>query len=250
MSLETGKNGALKKEPSRAEDLTAVKEINGFSLQDVGEFGKVVEKVDSPVAVSETPGPDLKDRIKACLVAGATNRQTAEALGVQESYVAQLRTNENFESQIIAARATKRSKINDGYDELELDLLGKLKDTMDLPMKPHEILRALQVVGARKREPVLPDQDGANQGGGKTIVQLHLNPVIAAKFILDPLKKDIIGVGGQVFAPMPSAALLSEARASLAGPSGTEGQTKVIEHSPAVKEGEKKDEELHTQKSG
>lgn len=159
-------------------------------------------------AASETAATKLKDRIKKLLISGVKPSEISSAFGVDPSYISQLMSDEKFAEEVLegrAANAVTRGTLNEEYDSIEKKLLEQLKNTVQLPLKTFELARLLQVVGSRKREPVLPKDNPET----KRVVHLHIAPKMLEKFVLDA-NRNVVGIGNRSFAPLPSTELLKE----------------------------------------
>ena len=95
-----------------------------------------------------------EDRALTLLGAGVAPAQVAASLGISESRISQLLSDENFAAQVAERRFTSLQKHNlrdASYDEIEDALLEKLRDCLPLMHKPMEILKAIATINAAKR---------------------------------------------------------------------------------------------------
>lgn len=180
-------------------------------------------------AASETAALKLKDKIKKLLIANVKPSEICASIGTDPSYISQLMNDEKFALEVLEGRATAaalRGNLNDEYDTIEGKLLEQLKNLVQMPLKTFELARLLQVVGSRKREPVLPNPD-ANV---KKVVHLHFAPKMLEKFVIDS-NRNVVGIGTKSFAPMPSSELLKEVEDG----SHTLVKTETLENDPGTK---------------
>jgi len=124
-------------------------------------------------------------RILEMLGNGLAPTVVSSALGVSESYISQLLSEESFSQQVTGLRyanlqaATTRDR---SYDAIEDALIDKMKDLLPMMYKPMEVLRAITVINAAKRRGAdAPDNTVIHQ----TIVQLALPTALTSKFILN-----------------------------------------------------------------
>jgi len=122
-------------------------------------------------------------RILEMLGNGLAPVVVSSALGVSESYISQLLSEESFAHQVTGLRyanlqaATSRDR---SYDSIEDTLIDKMKELLPLMYKPMEVLRAITVINAAKRRGAdAPDNTVIHQ----TVVQLTLPTAITSKFI-------------------------------------------------------------------
>jgi len=78
----------------------------------------------------------------------------AQSLGVSESRISQLLSDENFAAQVAEIRYTKavaHTTRDSNYDEIEDSLVERMKDLIPMMHRPMEVLKAIQVINAAKR---------------------------------------------------------------------------------------------------
>ena len=95
-----------------------------------------------------------EDRALALLGSGITPSTVAASLGVSESRISQLLSNDTFAARVAELRYESLQKHNlrdSSYDSLEDELLEKMKDCIPLMHRPMEILKAISVINAAKR---------------------------------------------------------------------------------------------------
>jgi len=145
-------------------------------------------------------------RILEMLGNGLSPGVCASALGVSESYISQLLSEESFAQQVTGRRfeslqaATARDK---QYDFIEDALVEKMKDLLPMMYKPMEVLRAITVINAAKRRGAsAPENTVINQ----TIVQLSLPISITSKFVTNA-HNQVVEAGEQELITIPTTAL-------------------------------------------
>lgn len=135
-------------------------------------------------------------RILEMLGNGLSPAIAASALGISESYISQLLSEESFATQVTAARfnnlqaATARDK---SYDAIEDALITKMQDLLPMMYKPMEVLRAITVINAAKRRGAsAPENTVINQ----TVVQLTLPASVTSRFVTNA-NNQVIEAGEQ-----------------------------------------------------
>lgn len=135
-------------------------------------------------------------RILEMLGNGLSPTVVSSALGVSESYISQLLSEESFAHQVTTLRyqnlqaATIRDR---SYDAIEDALIQKMTDLLPMMYKPMEVLRAITVINAAKRRGAdAPENTVINQ----TIVQLTLPTAITSRFVTNS-NNQVIEAGDQ-----------------------------------------------------
>lgn len=110
----------------------------------------------------------------------------ATAVGVSESYVSQLLSDENFAQEVTALRTQVLESYTErdaSYDSIEDKLLVKLDSAVTYMTKPSEILAALKVVGNAPRRGIDPTQrSGAGVTNHNTVIHVELPAQLIASF--------------------------------------------------------------------
>jgi hypothetical protein len=153
-----------------------------------------------------------KERALELLGMGLIPSQVAAALGVEQSYMSQLLSDEHFASQVAEKRFESLSKHTerDGkYDKLEDELLEKMEDCIPFMSKPSDILRAIQVINSAKRRGASSPQAISQQN---TVVKLSIPQILIDKFQMN-INNQVITAGGQSLETIQSGALLKVAKA-------------------------------------
>lgn len=151
----------------------------------------------------------LEKRALDLLGNGVAPVAVAAALGVSESRISQLVSDEVFAGEVAKLRyerLQKQTALDDRYDGIEDRLLGMLEKNLTLIMQPAQILKALQVVNAAKRR-------GASsaQGTGtpqSTIVTLNLPQKIVQQYIQVNNYNQVVTAGSQDLVTIQPATLL------------------------------------------
>ena len=95
-----------------------------------------------------------EERALALLGSGVSPAVTAASLGVSEARISQLLSQDDFASKVATLRYESLQKHNirdTSYDELEDQLIEKMRDCIPLMHRPMEILKAISIINAAKR---------------------------------------------------------------------------------------------------
>ncbi len=104
--------------------------------------------------MSSTTTTLTEDRALTLLGQGIAPETVAASLGVSASRISQLLSDENFAAQVASLRYESLARHNERdnkYDQMEDDLLERMKDCLPLMHRPMEILKAISVINAAKR---------------------------------------------------------------------------------------------------
>lgn len=116
------------------------------------------------------------------LGAGTSNQIVAATLGVSDSYISQLLSEDEFKEQVIALRYEHLSRHNSRdakYDAMEDKLLESLEKTLGLLYDPMKILKAISVINAAKRR---GEESPEAMAQNNTIVNLTLPNAVMQRF--------------------------------------------------------------------
>jgi len=148
-------------------------------------------------------------RILEMLGNGLAPNVVSSALGVSESYISQLLSEESFSQQVTGLRyanlqaATTRDR---SYDAIEDALITKMQDLLPMMYKPMEVLRAITVINAAKRRGAdAPDNTVIHQ----TIVSLTLPSVATSRFITNSANQ-VIEAGNQELITIAASSLTTK----------------------------------------
>lgn len=141
---------------------------------------------------------------------GVTPAQVAVALGVTESHISQMLSEEQFALAVAQRRYEKLQRHNetdDAYDAIEKQLLEKLKDCLGMMFNPDKILRAIQVINSAKRRGAsAPDTTHMQQ----QIVTINMPVALLNQYIISSNSSNqITRVGEQDLVTIQPAQLLS-----------------------------------------
>lgn len=154
------------------------------------------------------------DRALTLLGQGIAPAQVAAALGVTESYISQLVSDEQFAARVAELRYESLQKHNardNAYDAMEDKLLERMEDLLPLMHRPMEILKAIQVINAAKRRGQSAPENITNK---QTVIPLILPVQIINSFKVNP-QGQVVEVGKQPLLTIQSGnmdALLKEKR--------------------------------------
>lgn len=154
----------------------------------------------------------IQKRAQELLGSGVQSSIVAQTLGVTESYISQLLSDEVFLRGVVDLRYKALAKHNerDGkYDAIEDTLLDRLKETLPLLFDPMKIVKCIQVINAAKRR-------GQEESGSitqhNTVVNLTMPIAVMQRF---SVKKDannqVIEAGEQQLVTLQSGSLLEMA---------------------------------------
>lgn len=126
-----------------------------------------------------------ESRALELLGSGISPVQTAAALGISESRISQLLSEETFATAVAQKRFTLLQANNardSKYDAIEDALLDKLRDVLDYMVRPMEIIRALTLINSAKRRGSSAPEVMHNQ---QTVVNLVMPTQIINKFTVN-----------------------------------------------------------------
>jgi hypothetical protein len=173
-------------------------------------LGKSGEQIMSDVInASDLQLSGVQERAQQLLGQGIQASIVAQTLGVTESYISQLLSQQPFLEGVTKMRyeALQKHNARDAeYDSLEDELLIKLKATLPLMFDPMKILRAIQVINAAKRR-------GSTEQGSVSqhnmVVNLTMPTAIIERFsVMKDANNQIIEAGSQKLVTIQSGTLL------------------------------------------
>jgi hypothetical protein len=116
---------------------------------------------------------------------GINPSMVASAVGLSDSRISQLLSDEQFAARVTELRYESLVAHNQrdlSYDEIEDQLIAKLRDILPFMMKPMEILKSIQVINAAKRRGAsAPDSLTQKQ----EVVQLVMPIQVITQFALN-----------------------------------------------------------------
>jgi hypothetical protein len=156
----------------------------------------VIESTD--MAESLVVRASTEERALSLLGAGLAPVTVAATLGVSESRISQLMSDENFASEVTSIRyqsLLKHNERDNKYDSLEDELLKKMEDLIPLMHRPMEVLRAMQVLnGAKRRGQATPDSIHSKQEVIQLVVPIQIINQFKSK---SNQQNQVVSVGGQ-----------------------------------------------------
>lgn len=154
-------------------------------------------------------GTTTRARALELLGSGVGPEVTASALGVTVSAISQLLSEETFAAEVAELRfkSLQKHNLRDGkYDELEDDLIDRLRDCLPLMHRPMEILKAIAVINAAKRRGASAPEQITHQN---TVINLTMPVQIIQKFQVNQ-HNQVISAGTQELLTIQSGSLLSK----------------------------------------
>lgn len=150
-------------------------------------------------------------RVLDLLIGGATQEQTAHAVGVNPSYVSQLCSEEDFQIQIVEGMKSdieKSISLDKSYLEIEVELIKKLKALIPFMFNEGQILRALKFVNEAKKktQAYIPNSGFNPEGTQASVAKIVIPTFIQQNFILNP-NREVVGVDGRELVTLNSKAL-------------------------------------------
>jgi hypothetical protein len=145
----------------------------------------------------------LETRALSLLGAGNPPVQVALALGVTESRISQLLSDEEFARKVTEAKFQTLARHNERdnkYDSLEDALTAKLEDSLPLMIRPMEILRGLQLVNSLKRRGQSAPESLVNH---QQVVQVVMPVQLVNKFTVSG-SNQVVEAGEQTLVTMQS----------------------------------------------
>lgn len=139
---------------------------------------------------------------------GLIPEQVAGACGLSASRISQLLSNEEFASAVAELRFQNLSRHNErdnAYDLLEDELIERMRDCLPLMVRPHEILKAIQVINGAKRR----GQQAAAAQEHHTVINLVLPTQLLTNFQLNT-NNQVVQAGDQPLVTIQSGSLLAQ----------------------------------------
>lgn len=122
--------------------------------------------MNTTTAISEKTLTSTESRALSLLGQGVSPAQTAAALGLTESAISQLLSQQDFAEKVAELRfrnLAKHSERDARADNLEDKLLKKLEDLVPFLMRPLEVARIYQIVNSAKRRGQTAPESLTNQ---------------------------------------------------------------------------------------
>lgn len=153
-----------------------------------------------------------EERAIALLGKGISPTQVASALGVSDSRISQLLSQEHIAQQVVNLRFAALQENNardEKIDTLEDKLIKKIEDLLPLINRPMEALKAFQVLNAAKRRGAAAPTE---QTIHNTVVNLVMPSRVVQAFTVNTLNQ-VVSAGSQDLVTMQSGTLLSNLKA-------------------------------------
>lgn len=140
----------------------------------------------------------FRERALNYLKAGATQEQTAKALGVEPSTISYfLQSDEAFAEEVASSELNRRQKHNktdEMADELESDLLGRLKEASAGLYRPMELAKVYSVINKAVRRGTSAPVGITNNN--QQVVQISLPPAMLGRIKMNQ-QSQIVSAGEQ-----------------------------------------------------
>lgn len=151
----------------------------------------------------------MKEQIRSMLAAGLAQTQVAQAVGCEDSYVAQLMMDPEFAGSVASARAVRTAKFLEADDDLDAAESMALKRTkMLIPMitKPLEAAAVFSKLNAARRRAEVGAAN-AQQDGADTVTLTLPRGVTANVAIQISSDRQVVEVEGRSMATMQARTL-------------------------------------------
>ena len=116
--------------------------------------------------MSTTTHTSTEDRALSLLSSNVEPRVVASALGITESAISQLLSREEFAEKVALRKyevLANHSLRDNKYDDIEDDVLEKLKHSLAMIFEPMKLLKVLQVVNTAKRRGMAAPEAAINK---------------------------------------------------------------------------------------
>lgn len=171
-----------------------------MDISDQSNLAKVERKQFTGIAL----------RAMKLLGQGILPEEVARALGVDASYISQLKNDPDFTSQVnelVQEAFSAQSEIDENYVKAEKILSKRLLESANVMYQPDMILRSLGFLNkAQKKLPPSQLQDGHSVGGnngGRAPILLVMPAPMIREFTLNPTN-EIVGIGDTPLTTLPS----------------------------------------------
>ena len=176
------------------------------------------------------------ERVLKLLGAGLPPETVAASIGITASRISQLLSDEEFASKVADLRYQALAKHNErdgGYDEMEDELLKRMKDLIPLMHRPMEILKAIQIINSAKRRGASTPEAITQK---QTVIQLTI-PVQILNQIKTNAQGQVVSVGEKSLVTIQSGNLDALRNGQLKGIADERAQ-RVLSHSESGREAE------------
>jgi len=159
--------------------------------------------------MSNSANNSTEDRALTLLGSGVSPEQAALALGISVSRISQLLSTEDFARKVAELRFTnlqKHNEIDASYDDIEEQLIAKMRELLPMMYRPMEILKAISIINAAKRRgQSAPQQIHAQQ----QVITLNMPTQIIQKFTTN-IHNQVVQAGTQELLTIQSGSLLKK----------------------------------------
>lgn len=153
---------------------------------------------------------NTEEKALALLGSGTLSLEViANTLGVETSRISQLMAREDFAAQVQELRIKNFSahiERDKKIDAIEDDLIGRVEESINLIMRPMELIRALETVNRMKRTSV---QAVEPVSAHEKIIPLQLPQVVINKFTTN-IQNQVVQAGNQSLVTIGSSALMEK----------------------------------------
>lgn len=180
----------------------------------------------SLTAMANSPNSSTEDRALTLLGSGVSAEQTALALGISVSRISQLLSTEEFARQVAELRFTnlqKHNEIDASYDNIEEQLIAKMRELLPMMYRPMEILKAISIINAAKRRGQSAPQAITAQ---QQVITLNMPTQIIQKFTTN-IHNQVIQAGTQELLTIQSNSLLKKVEVHNGTPAIAATQTPI-----------------------
>lgn len=149
----------------------------------------------------------VEERAMKLLGNGVPAPHVASTLGISESRVSQLMSQEEFAAAVVALRyeaLAKHNAADSELDELETELRLKVKESMALMFRPEQLLKAFQIINSAKRRGSSAPEAITQQ---QTIVQISMPVKVINRFTKNVMNQ-VVEAGDQKLVTVQSGILL------------------------------------------
>lgn len=143
--------------------------------------------------------------------AGCNEKEAAEAIGIDPSYVSQLCTEKDFSDQVTELRGKEVEQgleIDKNYNQLEFIVAEKLLKAVSMVTDTDKLIRVAKFANEAKRK-VAPQTKGGDEA--TATVTLILPDIVRREFVVNP-NNEIVGIDNRQFTTIPTNVLEEKMR--------------------------------------
>lgn len=156
-----------------------------------------------------------QDKILSLLSKGLPPSAVANALGIDQSYISQLMSDDEFAAEVSTRKyiTVEKHLARDGaIDRLEDKILEKLEHSMAMMHRPMEILKAFSVINAAKRKATIATPADILSPSTQ-IINLQMPTIIQQHFTTN-INNQVISAGTQNLITIQSNTLMETVKAA------------------------------------